>query len=286
MNPDFLSKYINFGSSVGVTKPFIIKVLKLPRFFKKMFFRIEGTYYLPDIRPQMLLFALSFLILIPVSIFYKNKRIIIFSGQSLFLGILSGILIIGKYSPPSIIFIFIPGYFLFFILMTTLIKSTKGLLSICSILIFSTSVFSLFQVLPFINVNYNSYIKKIKTYIPENSKTLANLNTIFAFSYDELYSYRDLTVLNAEFGFSDYIEKYKIRYIIYSEELKIIFDERPVWNTMYGNIYPWYPDMMGFIKTSCIEITNWNEPVFGMRITSYQGKKNGGIRIFKIINNR
>jgi len=286
INPDFLSEYVNFGNSVGVTKPLIIKVLKFPRFFKKMFFHIGGTYYLPNIRPQMLLFVLSFITLIPVSIFYKNKRIIIFSSQLIFLGIMSGILIIGKYSPPSIIFIFIPGYFLFFILMTTLIKSTKGLLSIYAILIFSTFVFSLSQVLPFMNVNYDNYINKIETKIPKDSKTLANLNTVFAFSPDKLYTFRDLKKLNSGFTFRNYTEKYNIKYIIYSEELKIIFDERPVWNTMYGNIYPWYPDMMDFIKTDCTEIAEWKEPVFGMRITSYQGKKNGKIRIYKIVKNK
>ncbi|RKX88108.1 MAG: hypothetical protein DRP58_01290 [Spirochaetes bacterium] len=285
LDPNFLSNYLNFGDAHGVTNPIFIKALKLSRFYKKMFFRIGGTYYLPDIRPQLILFALSFLLLIPASIFIPKKRLTILSVQVLMLGINTGILVIGKYSPPSILFIFLPGYMLIFILLQTLI-SGKKIIWFTLILAISSTIFSTNQILPWMKIDYNEYIQKIKYNIPENAGTIGNLNSVFAFSPGKLYSYRDLTSLNSEFRFSNYVEKYSIEYIIYTEELDIIFKERPVWNTMYGNLYPWYPDMMKFIETSCIAITNWNEPVFGMRITSYQGEKKGNIRIFKILKNR
>ena len=282
MNSTFISAYLNFGEGVGVTKPFIIKVLKLPRFYRKMFSRIGGTYYLPDIRPQLVLFAAAFLALIPVAFVLPKKRIPILSIQVLVLGINTGILIIGKYSPPSIIFIFIPGYFLLFFLIKTICSRQKIIL-FSLIFAVGSAVFTTSQILPWMEFDYNNYIREIKNTIPENSKTLANINSIFAFSYKTLYSYRDLTSLNSEFRFSDYIKKHKIEYIVYSDELKIIFEERPVWNTMYGNIYPWYEDMMGFLHNECEEIATWNEPVFGMRITGYMGKRGGDITIYRVL---
>ena len=284
LNSNFILDYINFGEGVGVTKPIIVKVLKLSRFYKKMFLEIGGTYFLPDIRPQLIMFALSFIFLIPIAIFIKKQRLIILTLQVLMLGINTGILIVGKYSPPSIIFIFIPGYFLLFILVKTLITNKKIIILLSGIFIIGTSIFTATQILPWLKIDYNKYIQTIKNNIPDNTRTLANLNTVFAFSPGSLYSFRDLEVLNTGFTFVDYIKKHKIEYIIYSDELKIIFEERPVWNTMYGNIYPWYEDMMSFLKTDCEKLYQWNEPVFGMRITTYMGKLDSNITIFKIIN--
>ena len=284
LNSNFLSGYLSFGEGVGVTKPFIIKILKLPRFFEKMFFRIGGTYYLPDIRPQLIIFAVSFLTLIPISILLPKKRILILSLQVLMIGIITGILIIGKYSPPSIIFIFIPGYLLLFILLKNITTNRQIIIAISIILFIGSSIFTTTQILPWIKIDYNKYIQTINNNIPENSKVLANLNSVFAFSAGSLYSFRDLKALDTNLTFSDYIEKYKIEYIVYSEELEIIFKERPVWNTMYGNIYPWYEDMMNFFKTDCKKIYQWKEPVFGMRITSYMGRRGGNILIYKVLN--
>lgn len=283
LNPDFFSDYINFGKEVGVSKPFIIKILKLPRFYEKMFFRIGGTYFLPDIRPQLIFFAVSFISLIPMAIFMKKQRIQILSIQMLMIGINTGILIIGKYSPPSIIFIFIPGYLLVFILVKIIFSSRQKIIIFLIFLAAGSAVYSARQIYPWMKYDYNKYIETIKTIIPENSRTLANLNSVFTFSAGNLFSYRDLEVLDTNFTFREYVDKYKIEYIVYSDELGIIFKERPVWNTMYGNIYPWYEDMMKFLQDNCKEISIWNEPVFGMRIGSYMGKRGGDITVYRVL---
>lgn len=283
LDPDFVSNYMNFGADHGVANPFFIKLFKLPRFYKKMFFRISGTYYLPDIRPQLTVFAASFLSLIPIALLVRKKRIVILSLQVLMVGINTGILIIGKYSPPSIMFIFIPGYLLLGIFLKTLIDIRQKALLLFLILAMASGIFTASQILPWIKFDYNKYIDQIKNNIPENSETIANLNSVFVFSPGKLYSYRDLTSLNSEFGFKDYVNKHKIEYIVYSDELRVIFNERPVWNTMYGNISPWYEEMMEFLYDECEEVVAWNEPVFGMRITSYMGKKDGEITIYRVL---
>ena len=283
LDPGFISNYTNFGADHGVTSSFFIKLLKLPRFYEKMFFRISGTYYLPDIRTQLIIFSASFLLLIPLTLIVRKNRTTIMALQVLLLGINTGICLIGKYSPPSIIFIFIPGYLITVTLIKVLFPARRDFLGVSIILTVVITVLSAGQILPWKTNSYDNYIQTIKNYIPENKRTLANLNTAFAFTYGNLYSYRDLIFLDQNKNFQDYVDNHKIEYIMISHELGIIFKERPVWNTMYGNIYPWYEDMMVFINTNCEKLYQWNEPVFGMRITSYMGKHNGNITIYKVL---
>lgn len=55
---------------------------------------------------------------------------------------------------------------------------------------------------------------------------------------------------------------------------------------MYGNIYPWYEEMMFFLTNECEEISSWNEPVFGMRITSYMGSRDGNITVYRVLGDK
>ncbi len=284
LDPGFLSNYLNFGADHGVTNSLYTKLLKLPGFYGKMFSRISGTYYLPDIKIQLLFFAVSFLLIIPVNLIFRKNKSTIISLLVLMVGINAGIIFIGKYSPPSIIFVFLPGYLITFAFLKAVISPPSKLITVIFPLIIILTTSSVLQIVPWRVTSYNNYIHKIKSHIPEESETLANLNSIFAFSPEKLFSYRDLRALNSKLSFREYIKKYDIEYIVYSDELEIIFKERPLWNTMYGNIYPWYEDMMSFIKSDCKKLYEWSEPVFGMRITTYMGKLNSNISIFKIIN--
>ena len=278
----FISNYLNFGADHGVASPLFIKLLKLPRFYRKMFFRISGTYYLPDIRVQLVMFSASFLLLIPLTLIIRKNRTTIMALQVLMLGVNAGLLVIGKYSPPSIIFIFLPGYLLIFTLIKVLFPVRFKFLGASLILTVIITVSSADQILPWRMTSYENYIQTIKSYISEDTRTLANVNSAFAFTYGDLYSYRDLIALNQNNDFRDYIDKHKIEYIVYPHELEIIFKERPVWNTMYGNIYPWYEDMMSFLETDCEKLYKWNEPIFGIRITSYMGKRDGNVTIYRV----
>ena len=69
-NPDFIHDYLAYGSPLGVTRGLDEKILQLPRFLTQIYSRIAGTYYLPDLRLQILIFPL---ILIP-SLFFSFKR--------------------------------------------------------------------------------------------------------------------------------------------------------------------------------------------------------------------
>ncbi len=282
MDPEFVANYLAFGSRTGVTNPLIIKFLKLPRFYSKMFNRISGTYFLPDLRPQLIVFGIVSVILIPAAFIrntLKHEAVLI---TAMNVGINVGLLIIGKYSPPSLILIFMPGYLSVTVFLKILCADKKRFFYITGIVICASFVFSLCQIMPWKNQSYSGYIQKVKTVTDVNAPVLANLNTVFAFNPGKLFTYRDLNGLKGSMSFSTYVKHYGIRYIILPEELQIIYNERPVWNSMYGNIYPWYSEMTAFLDEKCEKIAQWTEPVYGMRITTYMGRREGTVTVYRV----
>ncbi len=57
LEPQFLYHYRSFGDQVGVAEPLYIKAFRFPDFYKKLFYRISGTYYTPAIKLQFYLFG-------------------------------------------------------------------------------------------------------------------------------------------------------------------------------------------------------------------------------------
>ena len=106
MDRDFLTHYYNFGSKHGVGDSLFIKLLVFPRFLYKIYYQVQGTYYLPDVRVQFYMFAAALIIAFFLGFLVKKSRIRIIPLVLFSAGITAGIVIIGKYSPPSIFFLF------------------------------------------------------------------------------------------------------------------------------------------------------------------------------------
>jgi len=281
--PSFPRHYLEFGAKHGVADSLFSKLLRLPRFYKKMFYQIGGTYYLPAIRLPLLLFAatmgFSFLSLI----ICKRKRRIILSLLLVIFVLNLGIMIIGKYSPPSIVFIFPPAFLLTGILLSTIKKRILRIISLllaAAYLIFTLHT-TIVEIGSWRKISYKGYLENIGRWVPEEAPVLANLNTAFAFSPDRLHGWRDLATLSeAGLTFTEYIRENNIKYIVYPDEMDVIYRERPVWNDLYGNLYYYYEDMQAFLTEQCRCIAAFPAPVYGMRITQYMFKQPYGIRIF------
>lgn len=57
LSPDFPRAYAEFGSRYGVGDSFLVKLLRLPRFYGRLYGRVAGTYYVPEMRGVLLMFA-------------------------------------------------------------------------------------------------------------------------------------------------------------------------------------------------------------------------------------
>jgi hypothetical protein len=142
---------------------------------------------------------------------------------------------------------------------------------------------SLAQIVPYMNNDYEVYLNEIESIVPEDARVLANLNTEYAFAYDSLRDYRNLGYLDDnEMSFADYVKSNDIEYIIYPEEMDFIYENRPVWNIVYGNIYPYYDDMNELLKQKCEMVHEFYSP-YGMRIVRFANAKDWSVKIYRVI---
>jgi len=275
-NDTFFSDYLKYGSDLGVKNAFFEKFEALPKYFQKLYLGITGTYYIPNMKFQLILFGFG----IVASIIYafKNREVLKFLLP--ILGILAAFVLIGRYSQPSVILLLPVMYLLIFYMLSKLLK--KRIFILTSLIGVVLTFVSIFSVVPYINDDYKAYEKEIVRHIPQGSKTLANLNAEFFFEEGDLLDYRNLDYLyEREISFSEYITERKIEYIVYPEEMDFIYERRPVWNIVYGNLYPYYEDMNDFFFSDCTLIHEFTSP-YAMRISRFSEEKDWSVKIYKV----
>lgn len=281
---NYISNYINYGSQFGVTNTLISKFLGIQDFYLKLYYGISGTYYTPDIRLEFYLFAIA----LTASIYYlvkekqKHTREVIISVILAILGINIGIILIGRFSQPSVIFIIPLFYILVTYALTFIQKNIK--VHIAMLLLLLISINSLWNVAPYLNHSYERYLQEIGKVVNKKDTVLANLNAEMYFDNGKLYDYRNLAYLKENnLTFEQYIDGNNIAYIIYPDEMDFIFAYRPEWNNVYGNISLYYEDMQTFLQTKSRLVYEFTEPTYGMRIARYINQKDWKVKIYKVI---
>jgi 4-amino-4-deoxy-L-arabinose transferase-like glycosyltransferase len=275
---DFITHYATYGDNLGTTNSALSKVFGFFGFYQRLFNATSVTYYTPLIKFQLIAFALAFVISAVLSIFSKKKNDTVTILLAL-VAINIGYLLIGRYSQPSIVLIFPLGYLLIFMLISRLNKA-RILLSISLCLIIFTS--TLLGIVPYLNHDYKNYIQEVKTHVPSNANVLANVNTEYAFDYNRLHDYRNLSKLSKnDLTFEQYIQAQEIAYIIYPQEMDFIYENRPSWNVVYGNVYPYYDDMQSFLSEQCEPIYTFNSP-YAMRIVRFSQSQDWQVNIYRV----
>lgn len=297
MNPDFLSNYQDFGRSVGVRPGIPQRLEDFPGFFKKLFYRISGTYYTPDIRPQLTGLLILPLVSLGIRIpqFLKTRRFSLSeteaAGWAGLAGITTGIFLAGKYSQPSIVFLF-PFLYLFIVsLLSRFFQVVRSrpftprvyFLWILPLLWAAFSIQTIYRDIQKEKESYGSYLSQAKALIPENSRILGNLTLAMAVKPENLLDFRNLAFLEkAGLSFEDYVISRNVDYIIDYQELDYIFNSRPVWNLLYGNLYPWLPEMRTFLEEHCELQGTFSSPGYGIRIVSRRYTRDWQVRVYRV----
>lgn len=300
---EFVRHYFEYGSSYGVDASPWRKVVGMLHYYYKLFFRVGGTYYLPLIAPQLIVFGITFagaFVMTAAStilrrigktgtVGYPADFLLITAGLHI------GIAAIGKYNQTNIVFIF-PVCILTAAALLRRTFSLRGRSKrgpamagfVFAVLLTLSIISSVLQVLPWVRKDYyRYYLANIAESVPPDAMVLANLNTDFYFRDGMLRDYRNLAFLDeAGTDFSGYIRSRNIEYIIYPEEMDFIYNTRPVWNIIYGNLWPYYEDMQRFLREECREIQSFSAPVYGMRIVRYIGADDWTVRIYRVLYNR
>lgn len=295
-DPDFLQHYSQYGKKLGVLNPLSAKMKQLVYFYLKLFYGVSGTYYTPNIRFQFFLFgAVLFLSLGRVILVKKeNNRELSLALLLSILAINTGYILIGRYNQTSIVFLFPLFYLLTIDLITNwpsainyrinslIARKIKGILF--TGLILTLAVNTVLNLYTSSYDNYDDYLKDIATVVSRDAEVLANLNCEYYFANGKLHDYRNLGELKKHgLSFREYIIRNKIEYIIYPEEMDFIYNTRPVWNVLYGNLAYYYQEMQDFFQNNCLLIHEFENETYGMRIARYIGKKNWKIKIYKVV---
>ncbi len=280
MDPDFIRHYLAFGESVGTGDSLVIKLMGLPRFFRKMWMGTAGTYYLAGVRPM---FVIGILGLLGTAITSKRSR----PALELLLvpfALAVGMAAVGKYSPPTVTFLIPAAYLLFGSALSGITKTRPFILK--NVILVSIPIAGL--VLTFSTVNaviesvrmpsYSSYIRFIDQNVGKQGRVLSNLNTAFAFDYDRLVIWRDLAGTSQ---LEQILDEYDVQWIVVPEELKQIYESRPVWNGIYGNP-AWYPELREILDTRGTLTAEGSFPNYAMRIVPFMDRADWRLRIYRI----
>lgn len=288
----FFSHYLAYGNSefdIGASPA--SKLAELPYFIQKIWHGVSGTYYVPNIRLQLILFAITLVAALLYLLIGKerNKNRILFCIRGIS-GILLGMVIIGRYNQTSIIFFF-PLFYLLLLLVIDGIFGPAGVFGSVNcrknmaigVLILVIGASGVYSIKPWLNYSYGDYLNEIaKAVVPEN-KVLANLNSEYYFENGKLLDVRNLSYLKENnMTIEDYIKVNEIEYILLSNEMDFIYSQRPVWNILYGN--PRYmEELRAFVAQECILVHAFTDNTYAIRIPQYMNSgRDFTVEIYKV----
>jgi len=279
-NPNFIADYRAYGEPLGILEPADVKWLRLPGFYRKLFFRVGGTYHTTPLYLQTILFPLLL-----AADFFRNRNWLALSG---FIGFNAALVIIGKYSQPSIIFI-LPFYYISAAGALKVEEEKKGArrqrripIYLSAGLLAATLTFSLID-MGDEREPFSSFIEKIGIHVPSDAGLVGNLYGEYITGEEGLfYDWRNLSHLR-ERGISleDYLTDRSVEYIMLTDELDFIYRNRPVWNVLYGNLAHWYPSMLELMEKKGTLIEEFDSPGYGVRIAPYRYKREWKVRIYR-----
>jgi hypothetical protein len=287
-NPEIISKYFEFGSSLGVDAPPLSRLEGFYWFWYKLFHRIGGTYDLYNIKPELILIGIS-LLGMPYLLF-RNKRDNFGSALNQLaiitaLGI--GIFIIGRYNQTSVVFI-MP--FLILLISEYIEPFTRKrfwipllLIAVASFHLYS-NVDQYYSEMPYYR-SYEDVIKDIQSHVPKEARVLGNLNMITAFENRNFIDVRNLGFLvDNGHDFESFVRTNAIEYILIHDEMDYLAKTSPKWDFLYVDI-SYYQDMIEFLDTSTTLVGTVDNPVYAMRITRYAGTFPWQTKIYRINSN-
>jgi len=286
----FFKHYFEYGNSeFDIGAPITNKLMELPYFFKKIWYGVSGTYYVPDVRLELILFALSAaaLLVLVLSGKLKNGTETALIGKGI-IGLLAGMVMIGRYNQTSIVFLF-PLFFILVLLavdsITDGFKKTNAFAKNAAviILIIIASVTSSLNIAPWLNHSYEDYINEVSKAVKPQNMVLANLNSEYYFDNGKLLDYRNLSYLKDEdISVEDYIRENKIEYIILSDEMDLIYSQRPIWNMIYGNLR-YMDELHRFLNENCTLVHRFQNNIYGIRMVQYMDSdRDFTVQIFKV----
>ena len=284
LNRGFTSDYAAFGEEVGVFDPFDVKLLGFDDFYRKIFMRVSGTYYTPNVLPVLAVAAAGSAAAVAGAALKKVDRRVVAAALLSIAGVNAGILLIGKYSAPSVVLL-VP--FLTVLILCGAAAAGPKLrvlvFTAAAAVLLANSLIMIHEETAIGRERFSDYETEIRKAVPHDGKTLGGLNAAFCFDEGMLLDWRNLAYLkDAGLSVGEYVRKSGIEYIIYPDEIDYIYRNRPAWNILYGNPSVYYGELGSFIDENCTLVSSFISPGYGTRIMPLRYKRDWAVRIYKI----
>lgn len=275
MNINFAQDYYAYGSTLGVTSGISARFTNFFLYYYKLLSRISGTYYIPYVMGEFILYCI--LICIHIVGVIRGKNYEYLQNLVLCVALQIGFFIIGRYNA---------NYYVFnTIIMVLMLRSVlhhETIKRLRTTLLILAGLISCFNIYSVEHTNYEESYKEygemIQTNLAPDNKVLANLNSEYFFDDGKLIDYRNLAYLNNT-SIECYIEENEIEYILYSEEMDYIY-RNPQWQILYGDM-PYYDELQDYLNNQCELVCSFESPTYGMRIVRYMDDYPWEVRVYK-----
>lgn len=279
MDREFVRHYAAYGQAeFGTGAPFWEKIGGFFGFLRRLYERNSGTYYLPDIRPQFFFFGVSALAAGAAAVSMREEmpglagRTAVLGAGAL--GIAGGMMCIGRYNQTSVLFFFPFGYLA--AAMALELYEGRVKMGLWAVLGAAVVSFTAWQAVPEIKkTDYDSYGRQIAELVPEGAKVLGNLNMEFFTEYGCLRDYRNLPYALEGEGLLEYLDRNEIEYIVYHEELDYLWEHRPYYNVIYGNVM-FVRELRDYCEEHCQVVGSFQNSRYGIRVAGILGREEYG----------
>lgn len=282
--PTFLTDYFAYGhAQFKVLNPVSAKCLAFYEFYRRIYWRDTGTYWLPDLKIQMIIFSVLLILTLIQFIMNATRRQRIILPLLAISGVNLGMLLIGRFNQTSIVFQTPFAYLLLADWLTALPAKMRRISVTFSLILLL--VLAVKEIVPFWPANYETYLQKISEYIPNDQPVLASLNTEYYFDLGKLHDFRNLAYLrHHHMTFAGYIQSQGIRYIVYPDSIDWMHHRRPRWNQVYGDLSRYYRELRDFLREECVIVGEFSDRMFGVEIGGYLGKRDWRVTIYQVRN--
>jgi hypothetical protein len=282
LDPEFLPNYLSHGArQFHVLDPLPVRLERLAEFYRNLWLHKGGTYLLPRLELELILFGLVSL----ASLAYLIKPGSPDRPQwawpvAAIVAVNAALLGIGRFNATSVIFLF-PLFYLLaarWLMRCPAVARKWVLLILASAILGNTAG----NIAPYLRYDYSSYLRRIGAAVGPDRKVLASVNADFGFHCGKLLDLRNLSYLRKHgLTVSGYVETRGIEYLIIPEGLDFIYRTRPLWNGVFGQPF-YYPELRRFLNERCRPVARFAAPGFGVEIGEYVGRRNWRVTIYRV----
>lgn len=287
--PNFISEYFRYGSEeFELGNSALGRIGEFISYFSRIYHQESGTYYLPDLRLELIGFliatgivSLAWLIMrkeTEAMTWCKNSRVLLTS----LLGLSLGMMVIGRFNQTGILFFVLLGWLV--VGQALLLFELQGRRILILLLTGMVGLGSASQIQTQIRQSsgYEDYLEQLSQLVPSDAKVIGNLNMGFYFQQGALRDYRNLPYVESAQGLETYIADNQIEYILYMDELDYLWEHRPYYNGIYGSA-TFVDTLKTFCLQKCEPAGSFYHATYGTRIMSLlQDGEYGTVTVYRV----